>query len=207
METPVSELQRIGLKFFVEDAGLPGAGSPDAGSLQVSEFIPIFHRWVQTHAVDGLLIDVADYAHVPDGPGVMLIAYEGNYCVDLGDGRMGMLYYRKQAVDGGLPERLISLCRTVLKASRILEEEDALGGRMKFRGDQFQLVANDRLLAPNSDETLSAFEPVLAEFLGRLYGDSDCKIVRDTNPRERFTLTVTAPRPVPIQTLLDRLGG
>ena len=43
----------------------------------------MFHRWIQTRAVDGLLIDVADYTHLKDGPQVLLAGHEGNYSMPI----------------------------------------------------------------------------------------------------------------------------
>ena len=201
MDHAVSELQRIGLKLFFQETG------EGAAPLRPRDFIPVFHGWIQAHAVDGLLIDVVDYEHLPEGPGVMLITHEGNYSIDLRDRRMGLLYFRKQAVDGSLPQRLVSLCRLVLEAGRLLENELQLGGRVKFRGDQVQLIANDRLLAPNTEDTLTALRPALSQFLNQLYDGAECEVSRDSDPQERLTLTVRAPQPVSIQTLFDRVGG
>jgi len=58
----VANLQRIALKIFLDDESL----------LEPGDVIPVFHRWIQTQAVDGLLIDVADYSHVHHGPGVVV---------------------------------------------------------------------------------------------------------------------------------------
>ncbi len=158
-----------------------------------------------TAPVDGMLIDVADYEHVPEGPGVVLVAHEGNYSLDRADDRMGLLYYRKQPLDGGLPERLLSLGRIVLRAARLLEEEADLGARLKFRGDELQVIANDRLLAPNDERTMAAFRPALERLLAALYGEESCEMVRVADPRERFTLQVKSSRPVDVRTLLERL--
>ena len=72
MSHTIEDLQRIVVKFHLDD------GSP----VELDKVIPVFHRWIQTGAVEGLLIDVADYSHVPQGPGVMLIAHEGNYALE-----------------------------------------------------------------------------------------------------------------------------
>ncbi|MBY0396577.1 MAG: hypothetical protein K2X91_08940, partial [Thermoleophilia bacterium] len=84
--TTVADAVRIGVKLYAED---PAAVRPD-------RFIPVFHGWIQRGAVPGLLIDVADYAHVPQGPGVMLIGHEADHAIDLGEGRPGVLYQRKR---------------------------------------------------------------------------------------------------------------
>src|SRR5229473_5672560 len=59
--------------------------------------IAVFHRWIQNRECPEMLIDVADYRHVPDGPGVMLIGHEASYSLDNTKGRLGLLYSRKQA--------------------------------------------------------------------------------------------------------------
>ena len=60
----------------------------------------MFHSWIQEQVGEGLLLDVADYRHVHEGPGVILIGYEGNYSVDNTDNRLGVRYNRKAALDG-----------------------------------------------------------------------------------------------------------
>lgn len=194
MENAVSQLQRVGLKLFVDDSS----------SFALRELVPIYHRWIQQHVVEGVLIDVADYQHVPGGPGVMLVAHEGNYAMDLED-RRGLLYYRKQPVDGSLTERLVSLARTVLVAARQLEQEPSLAGRIRFPGNELQIVANDRLLAPNSEETFAAIAPSMNELLARLYDGVECEVRRESDPRERFSVMIRAPQPVAVAELLTRL--
>lgn len=191
------DLQRIGFKFFVD--------TPEA--LRLAEVIPVFHRWIQAAAVDGLLIDVADYQHVEGGPGVMLIAHEGNYALDLSGGRLGMLYSRKHPSGGTLAERLVVACRTTLRACRQLEVAPELDGRVRFRGDEFVFLTRDRLLAPNSEETQTHLAPALSSLLAAMYGDARTTVCREPDPRELFALTVTASAPAGIAGLLARLGG
>jgi len=72
-------------------------------SIDQGEAIAVFHRWIQDRVCPEMLIDVADYRHVPNGPGVMLIGHEANYSLDSAKGRLGLLYSRKQA--GGSAQR------------------------------------------------------------------------------------------------------
>lgn len=189
------ELHRIGFKFFVESGA-------DIGFL---EFIPIFHRWIQTRALDDLLIDVADYSHVYAGPGILLVAHEGNYAMDETGNRRGLMYYSKRELTGSLLERLTRVCGKALKACQRLEQEPELKGRIRFRGDEFEIFVNDRLLAPNSNETLAAVEPTLTEFLGRLYEGMGYSLTREADSKERFSVTVKALAPVETGILLGRL--
>jgi hypothetical protein len=196
MGRDLGDLQRIGLKLF----------AADGASVNPRQLVPIFHRWIQTQAIaDQLLVDVADYAHVPDGPGVMLVAHEGNFSLDLGGGRMGLAYNRKTPMAGGLEERLRLLVRTVLDACLQLEVEPALEGRLRFRGDELQLFANDRLRAPNEPQTLAAFQPALAGLLRMLYGAPACTVTPEPDRRERFGVHIQAPAPVSPRELLGRL--
>ena len=151
---------KIAVKFFVDDA------APVSGDV----FVTVFHRWIQQQAVtDHLLVDVADYAHVPDGPGTLLVAHEANIAMDRDEGRLGLLYQRKQPLAGDFATRLRTVVAIARDACRRLESDPSLKG-MKFRTDQLLIRLNDRLAAPNTNETLQQhrrdIEAVAAETLG-----------------------------------------
>ena len=82
-------MEHVNIKIFAAD-------SP---SVRFADAIPVFHRWIQSRDLPELLIDVADYSHVPAGPGVVLIGLEANYALDNAHNRPGLLYVRK-ATDG-----------------------------------------------------------------------------------------------------------
>jgi hypothetical protein len=196
MEEAFSQLRGLGIKFFCEDDAF----------LRLADAVPVFHAWIRTHALDGLLIDVADYEHVHEGPGIVLVAHEGNYSLDRAGGRLGVSYCSKQLLPGGLSDRLLSVARSALKACCLLQQDASLAGRIQFRGDGIEVVANDRLLASNSDETLKAFRPVLDELCGTLFGDASCEVSRRENPKERFTLQIKSAKAVPLTELAERVG-
>lgn len=177
------ELHRIGIKFF----------NQSGNDVPLTDFIPVFHSWIQESKLDDLLIDVADYSHVPAGPGTMLIAHEGNYAVDETGDKRGFLYYSKHEVPGdNLVDRLSVICRKNLTACKLLEESEEIKGRMTLDYGSIEIFSNDRLHGPNSDITWSVFEPALKEFLSKLYPDTDYELERVNNdPRERFTVTVS----------------
>ena len=68
-----------------------------ARTLDVEAVIPVFHRWIKQRALPELTIDVANYRHVPQGPGVVLIGHGSDYFLDEGEGRPGLLHNRKRA--------------------------------------------------------------------------------------------------------------
>lgn len=192
-------LDRICVKFYARD---PAALDP-------AEIIPVFHRWIQHGAVGGLPIDVADYSHVPDGPGVILIGHEVDYYIDGSGGSPGLLYSRKRLASGTHAERLRGAIETAARACRLLEAEPALRDKgLEFDGGRFRVIVNDRLGAPNSDETLAALGPDLERVLATLYPDRPFTVRRDaSDPRDRFAIEVlTTGARVDVATLLERIA-
>jgi hypothetical protein len=119
-------------------------------------FIAVFHHFIQEASVPGLLIDVADYAHVPDGPGVILIGHDVDYGIDLAGGRAGLLTTRKRAGDLGLPEMFRDTLAKGLAAARAIEA----AADLRFAVDTLEIAFPDRRAAPN---TAAAFDWVCKE--------------------------------------------
>jgi hypothetical protein len=190
------DLHKFGIKLF----------AVDAKGFDILKLIPMYHRWIQQKTLEGLLIDVADYSHVPAGPGVMLIAHEGNYALDETGHERGVMYYSKHTLAGELPERFVQVARKVLKAAQLMTGDAELNGELKVPGNSLQFFANDRLVAPNTDATYAELEPTLKAFLERLYGGAPYTLVRETDPKERLSVRVQANGPVDLETLLARLN-
>lgn len=129
----------------------------NATSVKPVDAVPVFHSWIQKQAIgDHLLIDVADYSHVPDGPGTVLVSHEANFYLDELDGRLGLTYSRKQPLLGTLGDRLRFVRSELLNAAKLLTEDAAFAGRIRFRPDEFAFRINDRLLGPNTPATFEA---------------------------------------------------
>ena len=194
------DLQKIIVKFYVTE---PGA-------VALPEFIPVFHHWIQKQSenmVGGLLIDVADYSHVQEGPGVVLIGHEADYFMDTAEGPLGLLYNRKSPLNGSAADRLRATFRQALTACAALEQEPELKGKIAFRGERARFIIDDRLIAPNTDETFAAVKPDLERFLQTLYAGSSFEIKRDgSDRRRRFTVNIQCSDPVEISSLLPRLS-
>ncbi len=172
----LANLQRIAIKVFV---------SADS-TITARDVIPVFHRWIQTGAVNGLPIDVANYSHLPTGPCVLLVGHEGHYVLDRTEGRLGVQYNRKQPLEGSLADRLLSVTRHVVRAARLLEADASFSTPVRFLGNEVEIVAQDRLLAPNSDETLVELRPALDPLLTRWSGNTDWTVSRKSDPRAPF---------------------
>ena len=149
-EVTVAEAVRIGAKLYATN---PEVVVPDA-------YVGMFHGWIQGQGLDGLPIDVADYKHVPDGPGILLIGHEADRAIDFGEGRPGVLYQRKRDLGGTLEERFTAVLAAV-EGTAALIEGDPAGAGVRFGRDEVLVRILDRATAPNDDATLEAVAPAL----------------------------------------------
>ena len=192
----MESLQRINLKFYLEDPA----------SLSADEAFRIFNSWIPT-TPDEVLIDVADYSHLAEGPLTLLVGHEANYSLDNHSAEMGLLYSRKQPADGDLTERLASAFKAALTACRRLEEEPSLAGKVKFRRGDLLLVANDRLNATNDEagenDLRAALDPVLAQ----LFADAEYAVERDPEPELRLNLRIRCQTDADAAALLGNLAA
>jgi hypothetical protein len=187
---------KLQVKLFV-------AGS--ASELALAQFIPVFHDWIKHHRLPEPLIDVANYAHVPRGPGVALIGHQADYFIDEADARPGLLYSRKREPPAPA-ERLPDAFRRVLHAAVMLENDPSLSG-MRFRTDELFFRINDRLLAPPGEATFTTLRPALDGLCARLFAGAPYQLSLTGGPRELFSVLITSSAPADTRTLLDRLGG
>lgn len=145
---------RVSAKLFVEDPVAIGPGA--------AEFIPVFHGWIQRQAVDALPIDVADYGHVPEGPGVLLIGHAADRALDLSEGRPGFAYTTKRQEIVAAADHLALAIAGAVAGAALLEREPALDDAVRFRTDELRLTIFDRLHAPNTPETFELLAPEIA---------------------------------------------
>lgn len=175
-------MQHVNIKIPVEGE-LP---------VKLEKFIPVFHRWIRENALGEMMIDVADYGHVPNGPGVMLLGHEADYSLDHNGGVYGLLYNRKAELVGSNAERYLAAFGCAAKACGLLEAEFP---SLKFSRTRFELIVNDRALAPNTPETLAAFQPEFEAYLKETFGDG-FTVENTGEPRQRFGVTVTLESPM-----------
>lgn len=184
------ELQHVNVKIPVDGE------SP----VDPEKFIEVFHRWIREHTLAGLLIDVADYRHVPNGPGVMLIGGDYDVSFDNTGGDWGLLYNRKTALDGSNQDRFSDAFKSAVAACKLLEAEFSSDG-LKFNRQQFELIINDRALAPNTDETWEAARPEFESFVKSTCSSDEFEIDCDTDPRRRVAVQVRTSVPIDFDSL------
>lgn len=190
--------QRISVKYFVNNPSV----------VDLPSFIPVFHRWIQEQAVEGVPIDVADYKHVHEGPGVILVGHAGDYAMDMGEGRPGLLYTHKRSTNGDsaatpLRDRLRLVFRTALRGCQLLEAEADLKGNITFQTDEALLTFADRLHAPNQPNTFAGLHDDIQVVVGELYAGLDVTLeVADDDPRQPFAVRIDAPGAPGLDTLI-----
>lgn len=178
----------------------------EAGThVALEAFIPVLHGWIKNHVLPELMIDVANYAHVPKGPGVVLIGHASDYFMDEADGRLGLLYNRKRAPPEP-SQRMGDAFRRALHAAALLEKEPLLEGKLRFAPGELLVRLNDRLLAPNDDATFDAVRPELEQLGGILFA-GPFELARAGTPRGPFAVTLSSPAKLDLATMLGRLGG
>lgn len=174
-------MHHLGVKIF-EQSG---------AELHAAKSIAVFHRWIQKRDLPDLLIDVADYAHIPGGPGVILVGQEAAYSLDNTGTRLGLLYQRKSRDDRDDRETLQSAYDAAVAACRQIEAEPEFKGHLKFDDREFAIVFNDRALYPNTDESWARVQSAVRGFLDGLLGVGEYKLIRTAEDRrERLSVEV-----------------
>lgn len=179
------ELQHINIKIFV-DGDLP---------VEPSRFINVFHEWIKTQALEELLIDVADYRHVPAGPSVLLVGHEADYGLDHTGYRYGMRYNRKASIDGSNENRINHAFKSVIHVCQLLETYFA-DNALKFSRQEIEFSINDRAIAPNTPETFESIKPELESYLNNLLGYSHFSLEHLQEPRKRFAIMIKMAKPI-----------
>jgi hypothetical protein len=193
------KLQHVNVKLLVNDPA----------GVDLEPLIPIFHSWISGRVFEEMLLDIADYRHVPSGPGVVLIGHEADYSVDNTGNRLGVRYNRKAALDGDSQDALLQAARAALTTCQRLEEEPRLGGKLRFNGREIEVFVNDRLVAPNTAATFEAARPDLEAFAQKLFRADKYSLTYESScdPRSLFSVSLKSSRPFAVADLLKNLAS
>ena len=174
------DLQKFGIKLFLHTNG----------SFQSKDYIPVFHNWIQEKAVfDHLLIDVADYSHIPDGPGVMLISHEGHFSLDQEKHKPGIMYMRRMDLAGNFKERFKKVFSIAIQAANHLTENN-INQESDFSSDSFRFITNDRRVAKNTSENQKVYQDEVKNALEEMYPRSKWGYEDLSIANERLAFTV-----------------
>lgn len=192
--------KRITVKLFLQ--------SPN--DLNQDDLVTVFHSWIQNRTVEGLLIDVADYQHVKNGPGVILIGDQLDYALDMKGGRPGLLLRRKYRGESAL-SRQYRLCEALIlsmQASHQLELYSSLKGRVAFRRDEIEIAFPDRLNAPNIPATFAEYSPDITAVLERIVARSSTELRPvSSDPREAFAVNIHVTEALDLARSIENLAS
>lgn len=170
---------------------------------QIDDLVPaidVFHRFIQRGLVEGLILDVADYRHVPDGPGVMLIGHDVDYAVT-GD---TLFVVRKRSGDDPATTQLTDAVRMGLGMATAIAEDGVLP--VTIDPSQATVTVIDRRLG-TPDEVADALVAEVGPAVGDVFGpEATVTASPPDDPRESPTVQVAAPTAT-VTEVLDRLGG
>ena len=181
-------LQKFGIKLYLKANG----------NFNSKDFIPVFHNWIQDKVVpDHLLIDVADYSHIPDGPGVMLIAHEGHFSLDQENRQPGIMYMRKTEFGGNFKERFINVLSTTIQAANNLCDNN-INIKVDFISNSFRFITNDRRIAENTYDNQKLYQNEVRKALVELYPTCEVEYKDISTENERLAFTVNVSQDINI---------
>ena len=176
---------RVCIKVYAESDTVPD-----------SALVPIFHRWIRDRMLDFVFIDVADYAHVPNGPGTMLVTDSITFALDRADGRYGLFAQQRRPVEGDVTDAIALALRQTLAVADALERERSLRGKLRFDRSRVRIEINDRLAAPNDEGAFRVFGPAAVDAANRVLSGSRLVATRaNGDARDRLAIDLAAVRP------------
>ena len=189
------DLQRVCLKILT-DAPV---------SQKLDPFLAIFGRWRTDAADPAQWVDLADYAHMARGPGIVLIGHRCNFSFDLGTAAPGVLYCSKQGLAGSLEARLTAVFQhSFALAGRLVAEPEFPAG-VHLRTGALELVFNDRLETPNNGAVNAVLRPAVATVLDKLFGPGAYRLTPGADPARRLGFAIESPDAVALEVLSRRL--
>lgn len=191
--TTVLHPQRIAVRFPLRSR---------IGDLEPA--ITVFHRCIQRGWLEGRLIDVADYRHVPSGPGVMLVGHDVDYALS----HDALVLTRKRSAGDDAATQLADL----LRMAAVAVEAFAYDGTLDVDADLGRATVTllDRAL---ETELGDAVPDVLADAIAPAFHEAwdHSPAVRGTetdDPRNAPQATAdTEDRSVTATDVIERLGG
>lgn len=148
------EAQKVVIKFPAQ------VDNVDLGAIGA-----VFTKWIQDSAIPGTLIDVADYSHMFEGLGVILVAHEYIISLDQQDGVDGLrIAYRLNSEDS-LADRIKAGVQLLNQADELLK---ASGLDLNLNKSEYFIGVADRLNAGSEihNDILAAAE--------KAFGQAEC---------------------------------
>src|SRR5262245_19081070 len=175
-----SEIQKVCVKLALDAPG----------RLNADPVLEIFGRWRTEEGEE--LVDLADYAHLAEGPLVVLIGHRYNLGIDTTGGRPGIQYCSKRGLSGSPADRFAAVLKATLAKARRLLAEPGFPPGVRPRPEHLEIVLNDRLTLPNDEEADREIRPALSQALDLLYGAGNYSLTRDADSTRRLAYRAEA---------------
>jgi len=171
------EFQKVSLKIL-SDAPV---------TLNLDPFLQIFARWrVQDW------VDLADYAHMTRGPGIVLVGHRANFSFDMGTSAPGVLYLSKKDLEGTAEGRLRAVFRECFALTQRLLAEPEFPAQVQLRTGSLELAFNDRLETPHTEATDRALRPAVEAVFDQLFGARAYRLTPEPDVSRRYGFTIEA---------------
>lgn len=157
----------------------------------------VFHRFIQRRLVEGFLLDVADYRHVPNGPGMMLVGVDVDYNLTASSLSVTL---KRSGLD--IADAFKTATRYLLGAAEQIGVDGAIP--LHLKSDTLNVTVADRQLGAASEiqaAVIEELEPVAAELFG---AGTKLSAVQADDAR---SLPVVSIAPESIDGALEKLGG
>lgn len=151
MEAQLAEPQKVVIKFPTQVEKI------DLGAIGAA-----FTKWIQDNAIPGTLIDVADYSHMFEGPGVILVAHEYIISLDQQDGVEGLRVAYRLSSEEPLSDRIQAGVQLLNQADELLK---ASGLDLNLNKSEYFIGVSDRLNTGVHDTIFAAAKQVLGDAL------------------------------------------
>ncbi len=167
-----SNLQRIDVKLLLDCP-------PDP---DLDQFLVIFDRWRKADDHPADWVDLADYAHMPGGPGILIAGKRDTFSVNLNPPGPGLLTSVRSGLEGSLEDRFREALRRAREFNAGVMAEPEFPAEFSVREGAWEIYVNDRLGFPNTDPTDRLVRPAVAAALGVAPGS----LTRDPDSRNRL---------------------
>lgn len=120
-------------------------------------WIELMNVWIRDNVIPGTLIDVADYTHMVDGPGIVLVAHEYILSLDHQNGWSGLRIAARRDAGKASADELKGSLQVLSKAADSLAKEFDL----QLDTSRMEITALDRLNEGSSADFIALAEEVL----------------------------------------------
>lgn len=153
---------------------------------KLDSLLAIFGRWRTDAEHPAKWVDLADYAHMSRGAGIVIVGKQGIFGVTRFDPGLGLFYSGRSEYEGSCEQRVIESFRRHLSLATALLREPDYPDELKKLSGVWDITINDRLNFPNTGETDQQLRPVIQAALDKLLGSGSYELTRNSDPQRRY---------------------